>query len=150
MSDPERNEIEQALARFLDDEPEPTDGERLADAIASDEAFEREVLGMLIVDELLRQNSLPDDRAFVESLNLRLDAEIDADAERSGFFSRFTQRFNGRVSAVRRGRPSRAVFGMLTAAAILICTLSAALLGYRWRGPNPQPPENLNAARVAP
>ena len=99
MPDPEPIEIEQALARFLDDEPEPSDGELLADAMKLDGAFEREVMGMLIVDDLLRQNSLPDDRAFVESLNLRLGAE----GERSGFTIRFTQSFNDRLSTVRRG-----------------------------------------------
>ena len=112
--------------------------------MTSDEAFEREVIGMLIVDDLLRQNSLPDDRAFVESLNLRLGAE----GERNGFLSRFTQFFNDRVSPVRRGTPFHAVFGVITAAAIVICTLSAALLGYYWRGASPRPLES--SALVAP
>jgi hypothetical protein len=144
MPEPEQIEFEQALARFLDDEPEPGDGELLADAMTSDEAFEREVIGMLIVDDLLRQNSLPDDRAFVESLNLRLGAE----GERNGFLIRFTQFFNDRVSPVRRGTPFHAVFGVITAAVVVIFTLSAALLGYYWRGASPRPLEN--SALVAP
>jgi hypothetical protein len=112
--------------------------------MTSDEAFEREVINMLIVDDLLRQNSLPDDQAFVDSLNLRLGAE----GERDGFLGRFAQFFNDRVSAARCGTPSRAVFGVITAAAIPIGMLSAALLGYYWRGPSTRP--SASSAVVAP
>ena len=144
MSDAGRIEIERALARFLDDEPEPSDGERLADAMRSDEAFESEVIGMLIVDDLLRQDSLADDRAFVESLNLRLGAE----SERDRFLIRFTQFFNDRVSPVRRGTPFLPAFGAITAAAIVICTLSAAFLGYYWRGASAATVGEVRAGRA--
>jgi hypothetical protein len=144
MPDAGWNEIDQALARFLDDEPEPSDGELLAAAMTSDAGFEREVIGMLIVDDLLRQNSLSDDRAFVESLNLRLDGE----GERNGFLSKFTQFFDERVSDGRCGTPFRVRFRVISVAAILLCTLSAAILGYYWRGASPRPVES--SALVVP
>ena len=71
-SESDRPSRDEALARFLDSEPEPGDGELLAGAMRSDERFAREVVRLLTVDDLLRQGASPDDRAFLDALELRL------------------------------------------------------------------------------
>ena len=64
-------QLDEALARFLDDEPEPADGPALADAMQSDPAFAAEVQRLLITDDLLRQNAELDAEAFVDAFALR-------------------------------------------------------------------------------
>ena len=64
--DPDRDGIDKALARFLDGEPEPEDGELLTQAMRADDRFAREVVRLLVVDDLLRQDALSDDAAFIE------------------------------------------------------------------------------------
>ena len=79
MVDSERDDTDAALARFLDGEPEPHDGELLAAAMTDDGGFAREMVRLLMLDELLRQERLPDDRAFLDSLKLRLGVESGDD-----------------------------------------------------------------------
>jgi hypothetical protein len=72
--------VEQALARFLEGEPEPGDGAILAEAIKRDPAFAAEVRRLLHVDDLLRQAHEFDDGAFADAILTRLDTEEDGDA----------------------------------------------------------------------
>ncbi len=132
MNDRERIAIEQALARFLDGEPEPSDGEVLATALKDDPAFEREVVLMLMVDDLLRQHAVPHERAFVESLEMRLASEADDRA----FLRRLRRRLDDEGAAVRPIRPwRRPVFWL---AALAIALFWAVLLGSHWWGANPR------------
>ncbi len=80
-----RKEIDEVLGRFLDGEPEPKDAEILAGAIASDPDFARELRRLLELDDLLRQDAQPDDRAFVESVRMQLVAR----PESADFLQRF-------------------------------------------------------------
>ncbi|HEY2156293.1 MAG TPA: iron dicitrate transport regulator FecR, partial [Isosphaeraceae bacterium] len=84
-NDPGRDDIEAVLARFLEGEPEPGDGEALAAAMVGDPDFAREVARLLMLDDLLRQGAMPDERAFVESLKIRLGLGVD----NGGFLRRF-------------------------------------------------------------
>src|ERR1700678_4764472 len=54
MNDISQNDLDDALARFLDGEPEPHDDRMLAAAMRSDKAIADEVRSLLIVDDLLR------------------------------------------------------------------------------------------------
>src|SRR3954465_9819000 len=95
MLGPDRRAIGAARARFRDGEPEPNDGAVLAEAMRADERFAREVARLLMVDDLLRQVAVPDDRAFLEALRVRLAAERDG----GQFLRRMARR-------VRRGATS--------------------------------------------
>jgi hypothetical protein len=77
MSEPDRNAIDEALARYLDGEPEPGDIELLAVAMHDDERFARQVGRLLMVDDLIRQRAMRDTQAFLEVLETRLAAERD-------------------------------------------------------------------------
>ncbi len=66
----DRSSIDDVLARFLDGDPEPSDEELLAAAMRDDLDFAQQVIRLLTVDDLLRQCSVPDDQAFLESLKL--------------------------------------------------------------------------------
>jgi Concanavalin A-like lectin/glucanases superfamily/FecR protein len=74
MTKSERELIEAVLARFLDGEPEPEDGELLARAMREDGRFASEVVRFLVLDDLLRQDALADDGAFIDSVKMRLGA----------------------------------------------------------------------------
>jgi Concanavalin A-like lectin/glucanases superfamily len=139
-------EIEQALARFLDGEPEPSDGEVLAAALRLDKGFEREIVLMLMVSDFLRQNALPDEGAFIRSLHSRLASEVDS----SDFMRKLSRRLNNEEPAVKFVRPARrVVFGLVTVAVVVILMSGAALLGYRSRGTNPRWLRNSSAASDA-
>jgi hypothetical protein len=64
MAESDRTSIDEALARFLDGETEPGDGELLAEAMRAEGRFADEVRRLLMIDDLLRQDALQDDRAF--------------------------------------------------------------------------------------
>ncbi len=130
MNDMERIEIEQALARFLDGEPEPSDGEMLAVALKADQAFEREVVLMLMVSDLLRQHAVPNEHSFVESLKLRLAS----DSEDGEFMREFSRRLKYEESSVRSVWPRRRLVFRL--AALAISMVGAVLLGYQWWAAN--------------
>lgn len=72
--------VEQALARFLEGEPEPGDGAILAQAIKLNSAFAAEVRQLLHIDDLLRQTHEFDDSAFADAILTRLTTEEDGDA----------------------------------------------------------------------
>ena len=138
MSEPPRRdpELDEALARFLDGEPEPTDGGRIAEAMRSDPAFAGEVGRLLMLDDFLRQDAMGDDRAFLEALELRLAAGREGGG--------FARKFSRRVRIGRRGGPGPRgwrVAAMLAACAAALI-VNAALL---WRRgavdpPRPEPP----------
>src|SRR3954447_26990019 len=111
INDPIWTEIDAALARFLDGEPEPEDSETLATAMAKDPEFLREVIRLLRLDDLLRQGALPDDRGFVESLKMRLDHE----GEDGAFLRRFK-----RLPRAGKVKVSPRVRG-IAAAVVLVC-----------------------------
>ena len=71
----DREARDAALARILDGEPERDDIALLVEAMRADERFAREVAHLLRVDDLLRQAAIPDDRAFLEALQVRLVPE---------------------------------------------------------------------------
>jgi hypothetical protein len=129
MADAERTEIDLALARFLDGEPEPSDGETLAGAMLADAEFVREVVRLLMLDELLHQQQLPDDRSFLDSFKLRLGVEAgDAD-----FLDKLKRRVRG-LDGPATGR-LRSPSWWITAAAMLLLTTIGAFVGVRyWQG----------------
>ncbi len=136
MAEPDRTLIDEALARFLDGEPEPDDGEMLVEAMRADEPFAREVSRLLMVDDLLRQVAAPDDRAFLEALALRLDAE-----QRGG---EFVQEFERRVRDGAAPAPRRRAWlpWTVAAAACLVSLLAAGFAARRRPaapGPGPRP-----------
>src|SRR4051812_31753771 len=122
MSDSDRNAIDGALARFLDGEPEPGDGALLAEAMRSDRTFASEVSRLLMVDDLLRQCAVPDDRAFLEALEMRLADERGGGA----FLQEFERRVRRDAPPARSRRPwlRRA---LATAATILAAGLAVLL-----------------------
>ena len=131
MNDTNRIEIDQALARFLDGELEPSDGEVLAVALEADKAFEREFVLMLMVNDLLRQHAVPNEHGFVESLKSRLAS----DSEDGEFMRKLSRRLEYEKSAGRPVWPrQRRVLGLTTWAVSLFC---AAWLGHRWWAANP-------------
>lgn len=77
MNAADRALFDAALARLLDGEPEPGDGERLAQAMRADPKALREVTGLLAVEELLRQNAEISEDEFAETFAARLGASGD-------------------------------------------------------------------------
>src|SRR5215207_10107347 len=65
------------LARLLDGEPEPGDGEMVADAMRHDPEVCREVSGLFAVDALLWQNTELSAENFVEALAERITDRKD-------------------------------------------------------------------------
>ncbi|MDR3636355.1 MAG: hypothetical protein P4L84_21310 [Isosphaeraceae bacterium] len=127
MNDPGWTRIDAALARFLDGEPEPEDAETLAAAMAGDRDFAREVRRLLTLDDLLRQDALPDDRAFVESLTMRLGQGRDDGA--------FLRRFR-RLPRLEKVKVTPRAWG-IAAAVVLVCvSLSVLVVGRDRRGKN--------------
>ena len=135
MSNPGRDELEAALARFLDGEPEPRDGEILEAAMSATGTFALEVMHLLSLDDLLRQNGSPDDHAFVESLEMRLEAERGD--------SVFLDNLNRCLDRGEKGRaPRRPFFGRLVAAAVIGSVLFlGAVVGNHYRGTQPRQPQ---------
>lgn len=97
----DQKSLDKVLARFLDGDPEPSDGERLADAMRGDQEFAREVIRLLTVDDLLRQCAVPDDLAFLESFQLRLNGESGGD----GFAGEFARRLRAGGSGTVQAGP---------------------------------------------
>src|SRR5258708_38695089 len=127
-------DIEAALARFLDGEPEPEDGETLAAAMAGDPETARKIVQLLMLDDMLRQGAQPDDRAFVESLKMRLGHEGGDDA--------FLRRFRRSPRPEKAGVPRRARW--IAAAVVLLCvSLSIFSSGRHRRAVEPVPPRGL-------
>jgi Concanavalin A-like lectin/glucanases superfamily/FecR protein len=134
MVDSERDETDAALARFLDGEPEPHDGELLAAAMTDDGEFASEMVRLLMLDELLRQERLPDDQAFLDSLKLRLGVEPGDD----DFFDDFKNRVRG-TSRKAIGF-WRSPWSWAAAAAILVLATVGAFVGGRaWPGTDRSP-----------
>jgi hypothetical protein len=130
MAEPDRRLIDEALARFLDGEPEPNDGTLLAEAMRADEHFAREVSRLLMVDDLLRQSGAPDDRAFLDAFALRVAAEREG--------GEFVQEFERRVR--NGGAPSHRPWLPWTIAAAA-CLVSVLVTGWAvWRRPGAAPP----------
>ena len=77
VNQPAREPWEVALARWLDGEPEPGDGDLLAAALRQDPAALREVSGLLAVDELLQQHAELTPGSFQDALAERLAASAD-------------------------------------------------------------------------
>src|SRR4051794_14260795 len=75
MSEPDRNAIDEALARYLDGEPDPGDLDLLAETMRADQGFARKVGRLLQVDDLIRQGVRVDQQAFLDVLEARLTAE---------------------------------------------------------------------------
>src|SRR5438067_2538284 len=89
---PEEMPLDQAIARFLDGEPEPEDGPALALAMAQNCRFAHEMRRLLTIDGLLHQAADANPAAFVESVSTRLAAEDDGAV--------FTQAVLGRLQGV--------------------------------------------------
>jgi hypothetical protein len=126
MSHPEKERYEAALARMLDGEPEPGDGELLARAMRQDPALLREASGLFAVDELLRQNSELSEADFAGAVAARLAANLD-------------QTFAGRVqNALPSRSKNRWRSGRWIAAAVASTSLLA--IGYYcWLAWQPDP-----------
>jgi len=131
--------IDAVLARFLDGEPEPRDGERLASAMREDPRFAQEVVRLLTVDDLLRQSAVPDDHAFLESLKLRLD-----EGQGGGEFAEaFERRLRAsQLPGSRWGSRRR------WAGAIAACVLTLLLGGLVLRALKPRSPEHTGRPTV--
>lgn len=132
MADNDRRSLDEVLARFLDGDPEPSDGERLAEAMRGDPDFAQEVVRLLTVDDLLRQCAVPDDLAFLESLKLRLNGECGGDE----FAGEFERRLRSRDERNRSGRPW---LSWTVAAAACVATLVIGGLIARRPGAEPLP-----------
>ncbi len=78
MKHPRHEQYEAALGRLLDGEPEPGDGNLLAEAMRQDPALLREASGLFAVDELLRQNSELSEDDFAGAVAARLAANLDS------------------------------------------------------------------------
>ena len=140
MSEPHRRLIDEALARFLDGEPEPDDGALLAEAMRADEHFAREVGRLLMVDDLLRQSGAPDDRAFLDAFALRLAAEREG--------GEFVREFERRVRDGGRPAPPRRTWLPWTiAAAACVASVLAGGLAIR-RRPGVAPPRPAAVTRA--
>jgi hypothetical protein len=118
---PEKMPIDQAIARFLDGEPEPEDGPALARAMAQDPGLALEVRDLLTIDGLLHQAADVDPDAFAESVVTRLAAEDDGVL--------FTQKVSDRLRAAAPTRVKRRRW-LPWAAAIVACV--AATAGWKW------------------
>lgn len=117
--------LDDVLARFLDGDPEPSDGMLLADAMRGDQEFAREVIRLLTVDDLIRQCAMPDDLAFLESFKLRLSGESGGDE----FTGEFERRLCTRDS---RNRPGwRWLSWTIAAAACVAAIVAGGLLAWR-------------------
>ncbi len=129
MNDPDRHAIDEALARFLDGEPEPDDGELLARTMRADDQFAREVVHLLVLDDLLRQDGQADDGAFLDSLKIRLSASPTEDEFLRRFVGLDTRAEVSKASWPRHRRRRRAVAGLVALA--MVVALIAGL--GRWR-----------------
>ncbi len=69
-----RAAYESALARLLEGEPEPDDGELIVRAVRAHPELLREVSGALVIDDLLRQQAEPDHAAFTEAFATQVRA----------------------------------------------------------------------------
>jgi hypothetical protein len=118
-----REPWEAPAARWLDGEPEPGDGELLADAVRRDPMLLRELSGLSALDDLLRQNADPTADGFADSLAERLAADTDR-----SFARRVEQSLPGR-SPVRRSR--YAAIGAVAAIAVGIGLSAFFLRGGR-------------------
>jgi hypothetical protein len=122
MYDISRKDLDDALARFLDGEPEPHDDRILAAAMKSDKAFADEVRSLLMVDDLLRQNESPDDCAFVESVRIGVVSDRDG----GDFFTRFVHfRRGGERTGTGRRR-------LIAVAVVVLLPLAGAVMGRQW------------------
>lgn len=124
MNHPDRAQVEAALSRLLEGEPEPGDGEMLSRAMHQDSVLLREASGLLAVDELLRQNSELSEDDFAGAIAARLAANLD-------------QTFVGRVqSALPSGLTRRWRRGRWLAAAVASVLLFAICFSG-WRALQP-------------
>src|SRR5436189_3841345 len=75
MSDESFPEFDAALIRLLEGESEPGDGEQIKRSLLDSPDALRKTTGLLLLDDLLRQqaDAMPD--AFVEALRTRITAE---------------------------------------------------------------------------
>ena len=118
--------IEAALARLLDGEPEPGDGELLAAAMTRDPALRRDVSGLLAIDDLLRQNAELSPHDFVEAVAERLAAESD---------QTFVHKVRTSLPGQSRVHGSRRWIAAAAACAVAAVALVAFVLT---RGPGPE------------
>ena len=131
-----------ALARFLDGEPEPEDVELIAEAIAGDPMWRKELAELLAVDELLRQHATGQD-AIVDAIEICV-----ADPEEVEFF---VQTVNEKLTpntdvmshagSSGRSRPTARFSRLLWVAAVL--TIGAFVL---WYGKGEQPQNTANSS----
>lgn len=101
MSAPESTpELEQALARFIDGEPEPGDAALIVEAARRNPAQLKAVTGLLAIDDLLRQHAESPPEAFVQTLIARIEAEQSGPT----FVSRVGEALGGREKPRARVR----------------------------------------------
>ena len=122
--------FEEALSRFLENEPEPGDGELIARVIRESPEKLRVVSGLLAVDDLMRQHAEPKSDSFVEAFEERLKA----DASMAPFVRRVESALDLRLIKSPT-RFWRWLPWFVSAAACIIATLSL------WRG-SPSSPES--------
>jgi hypothetical protein len=110
MSTPEPPPWEASLARLLDGEPEPADGELLAEAMRRDPELLREATGLLAVDELLRQCAELTADSFVQAFSERIADSKD-------------EEFLRQVRSALPARPPRNRWRLAVAAAVMVTAL---------------------------
>lgn len=140
MSEPNRNAIDEALARYLDGEPEPGDIELLGQAMQADDRFAREVARLLTVDNLLEQRATGDSRGFLDVLETRLAAEQEG-RRFLGELARRLRREGAPAARRRHGRSWAAVAAVFVLSALAVLPWAA-----RRRGAGPVRPMALATA----
>jgi hypothetical protein len=108
-----RATYEAALARLLDGEPEPGDGELVARALQEDPGLIREVSGAFALDDLLRQHAEPDRGAFRDAFA----ASVQTDSRDRPFVDRIASAVDARTRPV--SRRAWLPWGLAAAAAIV-------------------------------
>lgn len=131
-------DFEAALARFLDGESEPDDGELLARQMKESPEMLRMVSGMLAIDDLLRQQAEPRPESFVEAFVERLEAEASAE----GFVRRVD------AALVERQRAVRSRWRQFFPWLMTIVACVVALVGW-WQARPPRLPKIDGAPETA-
>ena len=131
MDAQERSAYENALARLLEGEPEPDDGELIARTVRDHPDLRHGLSGALVIDELLRQHAEPNPAAFSAAFVTQVQA-----ASSGG-------RFVERIATVINERPARGTSSWLPWSLALAAGLLAVISWWNTLStrPDPTPPK---------